>query len=154
RKSLFIDEITRGQETELFSRLFFKLIDKSYIILNESLFLYRQHDRTKSAVNKEYISEFKYSQSYINIQNLKQSIEIKDCELINYCFQTLMLYFFASLKHGDFNTTAYIYKQLCPILKGENKLVYLEFMFFGGFFLNFKTKSYKFYKRWKNLELC
>ncbi len=153
-KDLFSSIISRGQETEFYSRLFYNIEPEAFLILHEPLFLYRQHVKTKSSQNKKYVSDFKFSQSYINVENLKRSIVIRDCELINHCLQTLMIYFFTSLKHDDFNTAAYIYKQLCPILKGKNKLVYLEFMFFGGFLLHFKTKSYKLYKRWKNFELC
>src|SRR5690606_7408612 len=40
-KELFSYEIIRGQETELFLRLFLELAPKNYKIINESLFLYR-----------------------------------------------------------------------------------------------------------------
>ncbi|WP_055445284.1 glycosyltransferase family 2 protein [Lacinutrix himadriensis] len=153
-KLLFTDKIIRGQETELFSRLFFKLTSVHYKILNVPLFLYRQHETTKSAENKIYVPAYKYSQSYINIQNLKRAIEIRDCQLINRCFQTLMVYFFMSLKHGDYSTTAFVYKQLGPLLKYENKFIFMEFKFICGFLLRFKRYSYRINKRWKTMELC
>ena len=153
-KKLFNPEILRGQETDFFSRIFYKLPPEQYKIINTPLFLYRQHETTKSAENKAYVPVYKYSQSYINIENLKRAIEIRDCQLINRCFQTLMVYFFMSLKHGDYNTAAFIYKQLGPILKHENKSVFMEFKFICGSMFRFKFYSYRINKRWKTMELC
>ncbi|MFD1014616.1 glycosyltransferase family 2 protein [Winogradskyella rapida] len=151
---LFNPEILRGQETEFFSRIFYNLSQEQCVIINKPLFLYRQHGSTKSAENKVYVSDYKFSQSYINIENLKRAIEIRDCQLINRCFQTLMVYFFMSLKHGDYNTAAFIYKHLGPILKHENKSVFMEFKFVCGSMFRFKLYSYRINKRWKTMELC
>lgn len=53
-KELFLYRIKRGQETELFSRLFFKLPVVRYKIINNPSFLYRQHYETKTAKNPIY----------------------------------------------------------------------------------------------------
>lgn len=152
-KLLFSNKIYRGQETEFFSRLFFKLSIENYVILNEFLFLYRQHDSTKTSLNTSYVSKFKYSQSVIFLGNLNRAIEIKDKDLINYCFQTLLLHFYSSIKFQDYITTRYIYKELLPILKRNNFILFLEFWIIGGLMLFFKKSSYRVYKRWGNMLL-
>ncbi len=152
-KLLFSDKITRGQETEFFSRLFFKLPAKRFKILHAPLFLYRQHKNTKTAVNKEYISEFKYSQSYIYLENLKRSIKIEDKELITHCLQTLLIHFNNGLKYKDEATTEYIFTNLVPILKNSQFKFYLEFKIIGGLMLLFKASSYQVYKRWKDIKI-
>src|SRR5690606_21486552 len=131
-KLLFNTEIYRGQETELFSRLFFELSDKRYIIINRGLFLYRQHETTKTYKNRVYDSSFKYSQSYIYVENLKRALKLKDKELVNHCLQTLVVHFSNSLKNKDFLTSRYIYARLVPILKKSNFKFYLEFKIIGS----------------------
>lgn len=150
---LFNDKISRGQETELFSRLFFNISADSFIILNKPLFLYRQHEITKSEVNKVYVSQFKFSQSYIHLENIKRSLKIKDKELVNHCLQTLLVHFYYSLKNKDYTTSKYIHTNLLPFLKNNYFNFYIEFKILGGLFLLFKTGSYKVYKRWKEIEI-
>src|SRR5690606_1516085 len=152
-KLLFTDKITRGQETELFSRLFFNLAAEHFKILHTPLFLYRQHESTKTALNKEYVPGFKYSQSYIYLENLKRSIKIEDKELITHCLQTLLIHFNNGLKYKDDATTEYIFTNLVPILKNSQFKFYLEFKIIGGLMLLFKASSYQVYKRWKDIKI-
>src|SRR5690606_34586560 len=46
-KSLFNEKILKGQESELFGRLFFRVKEDQYFILNIPLFYYRRHLKTK-----------------------------------------------------------------------------------------------------------
>lgn len=153
-KDLFSNLISRGQETEFYSRLFYDIQPDAYLILETPLFLYRQHVKTKSSQNKVYVSEFKFSQSYINIQNLKRSLELKDADLVQHCFQNLLTYFSNSLKYKDPKTTHYIYKQLGGVLIPVNVFFYLEFRVIGGLLMLLKKSSYRVYNRWKYIRLC
>lgn len=153
-KLLFSDKIYRGQETELLSRFFYRLEADQFVVLNTPLFLYRQHDLSKTSLNEAYVSKFKYSQSIIFIDNLERAILIEDIELINYCFQTLLIHFFAALKHKDYKTARYIYKRLLPIFRRYYFNFYFEFKIFGYFMLFFKRNSYRIETRWKNKHLC
>jgi glycosyltransferase involved in cell wall biosynthesis len=77
-KSLFLNKIKRGQETEFFSRLFYKVNPSNYVIINKPLFLYRQHSESKTFKNNYYVHSYKESQTFIAIANLRRSIEIGD----------------------------------------------------------------------------
>ncbi|QQY80918.1 glycosyltransferase family 2 protein [Tamlana sp. s12] len=153
-KKLFDINLLRGQETELLSRLFFNISEEQYKIINEPLFLYRQHEFTKTTLNKKYVPKFKFAQSHINIENLRRSIELKDCELVNYCFETLVVFYFQSLEFKDYKTTGYIYKRLCEILKTINRSVYLEFKLLGGGLFIFQGNSSRLCKYMKSRTIC
>ncbi|QRM87797.1 glycosyltransferase [Lacinutrix sp. WUR7] len=152
-KVLFLNKIYRGQETEFFSRMFFKLSIEKFKVLNTPLFLYRQHETTKSTINKGYFPKFKYSQSYIYIHNFKRSIDLKDKDLINHCFQTLLVYFFASIKNKDSKTTDYIYKELSEILKSNYFKVYIMFKSVGNVLIFLKRSSYLVEKQFQDIRL-
>lgn len=120
-KELFNPLIKRGQETELFSRLFFKIDERSYAIINKPLFLYRQHEESKTTKNEAYIRDYKESQSYIFLQVLKQSILLKDDELIHDTYQKLLGLFYKSVKYKHFKNSKYIVIGLVKTL-GKSKI--------------------------------
>ncbi|WP_228851066.1 glycosyltransferase family 2 protein [Aegicerativicinus sediminis] len=152
-KDLFSKKIYRGQESEFFSRLFFNLKPNQYVIINKPLFLYRQHNKTKTHLNRQYVAKFKSSQSIVAYENLKRSINLNDRELINYCCQILFIYFFSALDHKDIKTSKFIYKSLYPILKKRHLNIYFEFRVIGFVLLLLKKGSYGLRQRWKAVNL-
>ena len=149
-KELFSYKITRGQETELFSRLFYKLSSNYYKVINKPLFLYRQHSNSKTTKNLQYIKEYKESQSYIAIENLKKSFKINDLVLVNYLFSGLIDIFFRGIENKHIINSRYILKSLIILLPKGNKTSKTEFILFGNLFLIFLRGSYRIEKRWKS----
>lgn len=153
-RKLFKEELTRGQETELFSRLFYNTLQSQYIILNKPLYLYRQHDETKSKENKNnYNPFFKKSLSYISIANLERGLLIEDLDIINHHYQLLIHYFFNAVHNKDLKTAFYIYKNLPAILYKINISMFLLFSIAGGVFLILRRSFYRIEKQLKKYTL-
>lgn len=152
-KDLFSSHITRGQETEFFSRLFFQLPVGAYKIINEPLFLYRQHKDTKTARNSSYVHEFKESHAYIFIENFKRSILIDDKILINFHYPIIIDLFFRALENNHSKNTKFIFRNFVPVLKKKKKDIALQFYFCGLIFLFFKRGSYRLEKYFKSIQL-
>jgi len=152
-KELFSNKIFRGQETELFSRLFYKLDATNYKIINEPLFLYRQHIGTKTSKNKTYNKLFKESQSFINIENFKRSLELKDEELIVHLYKTLIKLLFLGIKNNHIENSKKITKKLISILKEKNKKLTAELYVVAKFYLLTKKSSYKLEKHLEQYQI-
>lgn len=152
-KELFSAKISRGQETELFSRLFFKLDNSEYKIVNEPLFLYRHHPESKTHKNTTYVNAYKESQAYIMNENLKKSIEISDNELISYYYRAQVELFFRSIENKHFSNSRFILTNLLKALKKNNRQITFELSILGKLFLLLKRGSYKIEKRWESFKI-
>lgn len=152
-KDLFSIKIRRGQESELFSRLFYKLSTNNYKLINKPLFLYRQHSNSKTTKNLRYIKEYKESHSYIAVENLKKSIELNDFVLVNYFFSGLIDVFFRGIENKHTLNSRYILKSLITLFPKGNKTYKTGFIFFGNLFLIFSRGSYRMEKRWKSKKI-
>ncbi|WP_051935770.1 glycosyltransferase family 2 protein [Salegentibacter sp. Hel_I_6] len=151
--SLFNTQITRGQEAEFFSRLFFKLNPQRYNIVDKPLFLYRQHQLSKSNEDKYYINYHRESRSYIAIENLKKAIKIKDLELFNYLYKNILLFYFDSIDNSHYKNAKYILIQVTSCLKSIDIKVASKFLFFGGIIFSLKRRSYRIEKKLLNLKI-
>tara|TARA_B110000902_G_scaffold263425_1_gene342458 strand:- start:702 stop:1664 length:963 start_codon:yes stop_codon:yes gene_type:complete len=153
-KKLFSESILRGQETELFSRLFFRTSMSQYIIINKPLYLYRQHEQTKTVDNKsKYVSKFKESLAYISIANLERGIIVDDLDIINHHYQLLIHYFFNALQNKDLKTAFYIYRKLPIFLFRSNITLFLLFSVSGGVFLVLRRSYYRIEKQLKKYTI-
>lgn len=152
-KSLFLSKIKRGQETEFFSRLFYKVDPLNYVIISKPLFLYRQHSESKTFKNNYYVHSYKESQSFIAIANLRRSIDVGDSELIDYYYKGLIEYYFSGLRNNHYKNSAYILKKLTPQLFEINKQIAVKFYLIGCFFLIIKRGSYKIERYFKKYKL-
>lgn len=151
-KDLFNLKILRGQETEFFSRLFFCLPENNYRIINTPLFLYRQHRETKTAKNKLYNNDYKESQAYISLENLKRSLIINNNDLINYYYKILIDLFFSSLKNNHLSNSRFIVSNFSSILIKMRKRVGFEFYIFGNILILIKKGSYRLEKYFKSYQ--
>lgn len=151
-KELFSNRIKRGQESELFSRLFFQLSESSYKIVNIPLFLYRQHPHSKTFRNNSYVETYKESQTFIAIENLKKSIELNDADLMIHFYKQLLDYFYRGLEHKHDRNVVFILKNFTPLLRKINWLISVEFYLSGYFFLIIKRGSHKIEKHFKNCK--
>jgi len=148
-KDLYNDKILRGQETELFSRLFYNLNPNKYIILNKSLFLYRQHENTKTFANNNYIKLFEESKMIIAIENLKRSIQLNDKELIIQHYSSIVHSFYRGLEQKHFKNCFFITKNATSQFYQINKKIGIEFFLSACFFILINRGSYKMEKYFK-----
>ncbi|SFS78619.1 glycosyltransferase family 2 protein [Lutibacter maritimus] len=151
-KELYCHIIKRGQESELFSRLFFKLPENSFKIINEPLFLYRQHVNTKSTKNLAYVKEYKESETIIAFENLKKSIVINDCELTNYLYKFLINIFFRGIENNHLSNSKKILSNLLSVVHKKNFQLALKLFIFCNFFLFINRGSYRIEKNIKKYK--
>ncbi|MGB3342520.1 MAG: glycosyltransferase family 2 protein [Aequorivita sp.] len=152
-KELFNLSIQRGQETEFFSRVFFEVSAEEYGIINEPLFLYRQHVNTKSIRNKTYKETYALSKGYINIENLKRGLLINDVEIIRLYYIRLINLLFKSIYRKDNKTSMFILGKLSQILKKRRFQLYVELTLIGNYLIHYDTGRYFFHQRWKKFDI-
>ncbi|TXD49120.1 glycosyltransferase family 2 protein [Polaribacter sp. IC073] len=99
KQQLFIDTINKGQEFELFSRLFFKTHKEEYKIIQSYSFLYRGHPESSTSKAIKYREDFHESSSYIISENLVRAIELSDGELIQSSYRMLLNLYRKALIH-------------------------------------------------------
>lgn len=148
KKTLFSTTIKRGQETELFSRLFYEIKSNQYVITVKPLFLYRQHPESKTGRNTNYNKEYEECKYTIHEQNFFRGDTIKDVEVMNYCFKENTKLFFKALqnKHWKLATTIqmYFFSQLQQLGKRR----YFEIYSLSAILVVIKFPSYRLRKRW------
>lgn len=150
-KELFNEQLKRGQENDLFSRLFFKLSEKKYRIINKGLYLYRQHNSTKSFEDKnDYRSDYKKSMAVVSLRNLERGIYLKDTEIINYHYRIVIHYLFEAIYKKDFKLGWFLLKKLMNVFKAYNKIFVLQLTGWISLFLVSGRPIYKIEKRFKN----
>jgi glycosyltransferase involved in cell wall biosynthesis len=148
-KELFKIEIQRGQEMELFSRLFFKIPKKDYRVINRPLFLYREHPHTITEANKSYNKVYVKSQSYTALENLNKGIQLNDIEIINVCYSKLINFFFRGFENEHPENSVYILKRLVPLLWKFDRKLGIEFLFYGSLLVTLKRGSYSIERKFR-----
>jgi glycosyltransferase involved in cell wall biosynthesis len=151
-KLLFSNNIKRGQETELFSRLFFQLNDSEYIITEAPLFLYRQHVASKTGRNTLYIKSYAESKHIIYTHNFIRGLSINDFEVMNYCYSKNMMLFFNAITNQHFSLAIDIRRNFISKLKNIGLTYYLELNIICPLLILLKFPSYRLQKRWKSFE--
>lgn len=153
-KKTFSETLLRGQETEFFSRLFFKISINRYKIIDEALYLYRQHSDSKSRNNKlKYISEFKRSLSYISIENFKRGVVLKDVDIINKHYVLTIDYYFEAIHHKDKLTSSIIFSSFYPTLLNRSLKISFYFITINIFYKIFNRSLYTIEKILKNQKI-
>lgn len=148
-KELFSSRILRGQESELFLRIFYQIPKDSFNIINKSLFLYRQHPNNKTTKDAVYKPEFIGGRYFIYYSNFLRLLGTDEKEGINFCYHQILNLFYLSVNHGDKILSNKIRKEFFPHAKQLNKIKAIEMCFFSKLFLLINRSSYKVIARWK-----
>lgn len=119
-KDLFNTTLVRGQETELFSRLFFDLKELDFCLVQTPLFLYRKHKQSLSGKNRSYDPELQKSQVFINFENFKRVLHRGDRKLTQLLYKSLIDYFFTAVNNGNLQHAHCIRDELLKIIKNNN----------------------------------
>lgn len=151
-KELFSSRILRGQEGEFFLRIFYQIPLKSYKIINESLFLYRQHENNKTTKDAVYQKEFNEGRYFIYFSNFKKLIGTGEKEDINFCYHQILNIFYQSVNHKDDILSKKIMKEFFPYLKQQSNLKAMELCLLGKIFILTNKSSYKIISRWKTFN--
>ncbi|WP_250434154.1 glycosyltransferase family 2 protein [Hanstruepera flava] len=146
---LFDETLVRGQEMDFFLRLFYFKTAEQYQIINKRLFLYRQHDKTKTVEDKRYNPLYKDSQTRIYIANLERSVALQDKDLIIMFYRSLLNYFFAGLNHKHYNNSTLILKKLPRIMGVVSARLKFELRLLGAACMLFKHPFYRIHLRLK-----
>lgn len=153
-KKLFSTEIIRGQETELFSRLFFKLPHELYKLIDIPLFLYRQHSDTKSShENLGYDSTVKTSRFLTAKDIFDKCRTLNDKEGMHVFNKVVINIFFLSIENKDYSLSYKIINIYYPLLKHLSRFRAFEFLILGKILVKLKRGSYKLKKRWSNITV-
>ena len=122
---LFNINLTDAQETDFFHRFLFYVKDGEYEYINEKLFLYRKHNNSIGS-NKigNYNLRNRFSQSYVEFENLKRVIKIGDREMINFIYKALLNLMFLAMDNKDKHTYNYILKGIRSYYKDIGFLKY------------------------------
>jgi len=114
----FNEEIKRGQEAELFSRIFFNAREHDYKVINEFGYLYRQHKDTKTNKSGSFNIEFKKNHTDINTLDLGYAIRLNDKGLVNHILGHILYNLFLSKKHSP-EMYRYILEKLSTVFKAR-----------------------------------
>lgn len=120
-KDLFNPLIKRGQETELYSRLFFQ--SNAFALVHQETLLYRQHGETKTSKNAlDYIPAYRWSQSYISNQYFEMAKTIGEILIMERYYKFLVGYLYEAAVHRDKKTVRFILEKLKNSILKERPL--------------------------------
>lgn len=114
----FNEEIKRGQEAELFSRIFFKTRKEDFELIQKTGYQYRQHDDSKTKKSAYFNIEFKVNHTDINLRDLDYSLQLNDNEISKHIIGQILYNLFLARNHSK---ETYWY-----ILNGINQKLYKE----------------------------
>jgi len=126
KKILYNEKISRGQEMEFLSRLLFDVNNENFKIVNEPLFLYRQHSDTVSSRDEDYIKTYQQSFAFIYVGNLKRSIILNNRPLVQYHYHLLLDLLSEAIKQKHLNNLCYINYSLFKVLYKKNIVLALK----------------------------
>ena len=145
-EKLFDVELTRGQEMDFFSRLFFKIEPNQFRIVGEPLFLYRQHEKSRTASDLSYHETNKESQALIFIDNLERSIQRRDQDLVRMFYQQLLKLFILGLTYNHTKNSEYILEKLVDGLSNVSPRLAARLKALGKIMLLLRYPSYRMHK--------
>lgn len=153
-KRLFDETLQRGQENEFFSRVFFTLHPHDFVQLVGGLYLYRQHQVTKSVRDKtSYNSSYRKSMGLVSMYNLSRGIEMGDLEIANYHYKRSIHYLFNAFYENDGKLVRFFLQKLIAILKEPYYILTIRLQFWVSLFLLFGRPIYRIEKSLKKVEL-
>lgn len=149
-RQLFNTTLSRGEETELFLRIFYGEAENRHYLFNCPLFLYRQHNRSKTSKSQRSTGEFLYSLMFIAFQFLSRGIELQDMEIIKFHYKKSISLFFRSIANGQNDNVKFYLKKIVPLIWKFNKILSIEIFFWGQFSIVFGRSFYRVENRLKN----
>jgi len=152
-RELFLSRMSRGQEAEFFSRIFYELNQAQVAIVPEKLFLYRQHEQSKTFRNTKYVPGYKESFLYFLTQNLDRGLVLRDEGLIRFIYERLVILYLEGIQNKHTSNVSEIAALILRLLRDHNRLMSYEFRMWHVL-LNLRGRdSYVIGKRIRNYNL-
>lgn len=153
KKSLFKISQSRSQERELFSRFFFQTDSSCYQFLEEPLFMYRQHEGSKTFRDKKYNFNYYESHVFVYLENYRRSLTLEDARLSEELYRWLIFFVFQAIKNK--HTKNYRAIMICfrETQKRKNLLKYFQVLWLVSFCWAISHPSYRLEKYLKNINL-
>lgn len=118
----FNENIHKGQEMELFSKIFFDKKYSSFKLLNEVTFLYRSHPNSSTSINQTYQPIYKFSEAQTLLINFKRSLILLDSDLIHSRYRLLINLLKKSTNNSDLKLVYLITNELEDCIGDKNKI--------------------------------
>ncbi|MBB6681126.1 glycosyltransferase family 2 protein [Aequorivita sp. 609] len=131
KKYSFDETLVRGQETDFFSRIFYDINESQYAVLNKPIYLYRQHDGTKTEKSKNYDSKIILSIAKNHLRSLERAMKLGDRELMNYSYKKILKLLNTALKKSDRDNCIFILHEMKFLLKPNNNLLYYKILVYS-----------------------
>ncbi|WP_100615118.1 glycosyltransferase family 2 protein [Confluentibacter citreus] len=143
-RELFNINLTDGQETDFFHRFFFNLKADEYVYVDDKLFLYRKHN---NSIGSDKIGNYnfknRFSQSYVEYENLKRVITIGDRDMIHFIYKALLNLLFLAMDNEDKNTYDYILNGIRRYYKDIGVFKYVLLISYLKVVLSIHIRSYR-----------
>lgn len=154
-KQLFDEVLSRGQENDFFSRVFFNLQKNQFKTIQEPLYYYRQHLATKTKEDKlEYVGKYKESLGLVSIRNLKRGLFLKDCEIIDFHYKYANQCIFMAMHNNDKQTVLILTKHMTKTIQVSH-MIFAKFYYFSiRLMLLLNRPIYRIEKFLKKKTLC
>lgn len=152
KSGLFSEVIIRCQETDFFSRFFYENSDIQYSILKVPLFLYRQHNDRKTTSDEVYHFKSKEDILQLHVKNFGRAIELRDFEMIVYCYKKIIKMLFSALRHHHTKNVNEALKGLKDTLFQKNKWLYFKLWIFVKMF-RLKSKRVENHFKYHHLNI-
>ncbi|WP_282134445.1 glycosyltransferase family 2 protein [Seonamhaeicola maritimus] len=141
---LFNVGLTDAQETDFFHRFLFNLKSDEYEFIDEKLFLYRKHsDSIGSLKIGNYHFKNRFSQAYVEFENLKRVINIGDKEMIGFIYKALLGLLFLAMDNEDKNNYNFILNGIRSYYKDIGVLKYVILICYLKVTLNINIRSFR-----------
>lgn len=118
---LFNTMLRKGQEFELFTRIFITLEPSSYKIITKPLFYYRSNDNSITTNNQKYNFCFKESESYTILSNLRMALEVGNKIVVKSAYRLLINLLYKAVRHDHIYNVSYILRGIEDNLGKNNK---------------------------------
>jgi len=118
---MFNEKIHKGQETELFSKIFYSSKPNQYAIINEATFLYRSHKNSSTNKNQNYNKLYKESETHTLVQNFERSLQLGDNDLIQSFARLLVNMLKKSVDNGHMENVKIILGEFDKTIKERNE---------------------------------
>ncbi|MFH4964301.1 glycosyltransferase family 2 protein [Gaetbulibacter sp. M235] len=143
-RELFNVNLTDAQETDFFHRFLFNLKADEYVYVDDKLFLYRKHD---NSIGSDKIGSYnfknRFSQSYVEYENLKRVITIGDRDMIHFIYKALLNLLFLAMDNEDKNTYNFILKGIRKYYKDIGVFKYGLLICYLKVVLSIHIRSYR-----------
>jgi len=113
--------LRKGQEFELFTRIFITLEPSSYKIITTPLFYYRSNDNSITTNNQKYNFCFKESESYTILSNLRMALEVGNKIVVKSAYRLLINLLYKAVRHDHIYNMSYILRGIEDNLGKNNK---------------------------------